>query len=80
MNQQMVDFLALEAAKEPFHHIHAAGSGNLTALKHALKERGVVLSEHPALDVPGIYLRYGPGLPSGGPGDLPVRERLRSAS
>ena len=51
MNQQMVDFLALEAAKEPFHHIHAAGSGNLTALKHALKERGVVLSEHPALDV-----------------------------
>lgn len=51
MNQQMVDFLALEATKEPFHHIHAAGSGNLTALKHALKERGVVLSEHPALDV-----------------------------
>lgn len=51
MNQQMADFLALEAAKEPFHHIHAAGSGNLTALKHALKERGVVLSEHPALDV-----------------------------
>ena len=51
MNQQMVDFLALEAAKEPFHHIHAAGSGNLTALTHALKERGVVLSEHPALDV-----------------------------
>ena len=51
MNQQMVDFLALEAAKEPFHHSHAAGSGNLTALKHALKERGVVLSEHPALDV-----------------------------
>lgn len=51
MNQQMLDFLALEAAKEPFHHIHAAGSGNLTALKHALKERGVVLSEHPALDV-----------------------------
>ena len=51
MNQQMVDFLALEAAKEPFHHIHSAGSGNLTALKHALKERGVVLSEHPALDV-----------------------------
>ena len=51
MNQQMVDFLAQEAAKEPFHHIHAAGSGNLTALKHALKERGVVLSEHPALDV-----------------------------
>ena len=51
MNQQMVDFLALEAAKEPFHHIHAAGSGNLTALKHALEERGVVLSEHPALDV-----------------------------
>lgn len=51
MNQQMADFLALEAAKEPFHHIHAAGSGNLTALKHALKERGVVLLEHPALDV-----------------------------
>ena len=36
MNQQMVDFMALEAAKEPFHHIHAAGSGNLTALKLSL--------------------------------------------
>ena len=25
MNRQMADFLALEAAKEPFHHIHGAG-------------------------------------------------------
>ena len=26
MNRQMADFLALEAAKEPFHHIHGAGA------------------------------------------------------
>ena len=51
MNRQMVEFLALEAAKEPFHHIHAAGAGNLERLTAELAERGVRLMEHPALDV-----------------------------
>ena len=51
MNRQMADFLALEAAKEPFRHIHAAGGGNREALAAALGERGVRLEDHPALDV-----------------------------
>ena len=51
MNRQMVDFLALEAAKEPFHHIHAAGGGNREGMAAALRERGVDLTEHPALDL-----------------------------
>ena len=51
MNRQMVDFLALEAAKEPFHHIHAAGAGGREPMAAALRERGVDLADHPALDV-----------------------------
>ena len=51
MNRQMVDFLALEAAKEPFHHIHAAGGGNREAMAVALRDKGVILEEHLSLDV-----------------------------
>ncbi len=51
MNRQMAGFLALEAAKEPFHHIHAAGAGNLERLQADLAEKGVRLEEHPALEV-----------------------------
>ena len=51
MNRQMVDFLALEAAKEPFHHIHAAGGGNREAMTVALRDKGVILEEHLSLDV-----------------------------
>ena len=51
MNRQMVDFLALEAAKEPFRHIHAAGAGGREPMAAALRERGVDLADHPALDV-----------------------------
>ena len=51
MNRQMVDFLALEAAKESFHHIHAAGAGGREPMAAALRERGVDLADHPALDV-----------------------------
>ncbi len=51
MNGQMVDFLALEAEKEPFHHIHSAGSYGYPKLLEALKERGVDLNAHPALQV-----------------------------
>lgn len=55
MNGEMATFLALEAAKEPFHHIHGAGGG-YDALLRALKERGVDLKRHPSLEVrPYIY-------------------------
>ena len=51
MNQQMADFLALEAAKEPFHHIHAAGKNGYPLVRRLLKEKGVDLAAHPALDL-----------------------------
>jgi UDP-N-acetylglucosamine--N-acetylmuramyl-(pentapeptide) pyrophosphoryl-undecaprenol N-acetylglucosamine transferase len=51
MNAQMADFLALEAAHEPFHHIHGAGAGDYPRLLAALRERGVDLADHPALQV-----------------------------
>ena len=51
MNRQMADFLALEAAKEPFHHIHAAGAGGREPMAAALRERGVDLADHPAVGV-----------------------------
>ena len=56
MNRQMAEFLALEAAKEPFHHIHAAGSGGEPLVRELLREKGVDLTAHPALDLrPYIY-------------------------
>jgi len=51
MNGLMADFLALEAKSEPFHHIHGAGSACYPALIAELKERGVDLEAHPALQV-----------------------------
>ena len=51
MNRQMADFLALEAAKEPFHHIHAAGKNGYPLVCELLKEKGVDLAAHPALDL-----------------------------
>ncbi len=51
MNRQMADFLALEAAKEPFHHIHAAGKGGYPVVLDLLKEKGVDLKQHPSLQV-----------------------------
>lgn len=55
MNRRMADFLALEAAKEPFHHIHGAGGG-YDALMTLLKEKSVDMAAHPALEVrPYIY-------------------------
>lgn len=51
MNRQMAGFLELEAAKEPFHHIHAAGISGYPALRRALEEKGVDLSAHPALSL-----------------------------
>ncbi len=49
MNRQMVDFLALETAKEPFHHIHGAGKQDYPMMLALLEEKGVRLEEHPAL-------------------------------
>lgn len=51
MNRQMADFLALEAAKEPFHHIHGAGSSGYTMMRGLLQEKGVDLAAHPALQL-----------------------------
>ena len=51
MNRQMADFMALETAKEPFHHIHAAGAGNREGIAERLREKGAELAEHPSLDL-----------------------------
>ena len=51
MNRQMADFLELEAEKEPFHHIHAAGKNGYPLVMQLLKEKGVDPAAHPALDV-----------------------------
>ena len=49
MNRQMADFLALEAAKEPFHHIHGAGKQGFPLMQSLLKEKGVDLASCPSL-------------------------------
>ena len=51
MNRQMADFLALEAAKEPFHHIHAAGKNGYPVVAQLLREKDVDLTQHPALEL-----------------------------
>ena len=51
MNRQMADFLALEAGREPFHHIHGAGKQDYPMVLEALREKGVRLEDHPALRV-----------------------------
>ena len=51
MNRQMADFLALEAAKQPFHHIHGAGQQGCPMMLEALREKGVDLGACPALQL-----------------------------
>ena len=51
MNRQMADFLALDAAKEPFHHIHGAGNAGYPMVKQLLRDKGVDLEAHPSLQV-----------------------------
>ena len=51
MNRQMADFLALEARREPFHHIHGAGKQDYPMVLETLREKGVRLEDHPALRV-----------------------------
>ena len=51
MNRQMADMLALEAAKEPFHHIHGAGKSGYGMMAALLAEKGVDLGKHPSLQL-----------------------------
>ena len=51
MNANMADMLVLEAAKEPFHHIHGAGKAGYPKVLSALQEKGVDPAAHPALQV-----------------------------
>ena len=51
MNRRMADFLALEAAKQPFHHIHGAGKQGCPMILEALGEKGVNLGCCPALQL-----------------------------
>lgn len=51
MNRQMAEYLYLEAAHEPFHHIHSVGSIGWARMSGWVGEYGVNLAEHPSLDV-----------------------------
>jgi len=51
MNRMMAEFLALEASREPFHHVHGVGALSWSMMNAELAERGVTLAEHPSLDV-----------------------------
>ena len=51
MNRRMADFLALEAAKQPFYHIHGAGKQGCPLMLEALREKGVDLGACPALQL-----------------------------
>lgn len=51
MNRQMAEYFYLEAAKEPFHHIHSVGSLGWEKMQAWVKEYGVDLREHPSIDV-----------------------------
>jgi UDP-N-acetylglucosamine--N-acetylmuramyl-(pentapeptide) pyrophosphoryl-undecaprenol N-acetylglucosamine transferase len=51
MNRMMAEFLSLEAAHEPFHHIHGVGTLSWDMMRAELAARGVELAAHPSLDV-----------------------------
>ena len=51
MNRKTAELLYLEAAKEPFHHIHSVGALGWQRMHEWVSEYGVDLREHPALDV-----------------------------
>lgn len=51
MNRQMADFLALEAVKQPFHHIHGAGKQGCPRMLEVLREKNVDLTACPALQL-----------------------------
>ena len=51
MNRAIADFLALESAKEPFHHIHGVGGICWEQMQQWMSARGFDPAVHPALDV-----------------------------
>ena len=51
MNRCMAEFLYLESAHEPFHHVHGVGSICWERMGEDLKRYGVELDQHPSLDV-----------------------------
>lgn len=52
MNKLMADFLALEVkAGCPWHHVHATGSFGWKWMPELVRQKGVVLSDHPELDL-----------------------------
>ena len=73
MNRQMADFLALEAGKEPFHHIHGAGKGRLSGATGGAAGKRRRSAGPPGSPGAGVYLRHGGGHAGGGPGALPGR-------
>ena len=51
MNRQMADFMALEAAHQPFHHLHAAGKAGYPTVQTLLREKGISLDSAPAVQL-----------------------------
>ena len=51
MNRAMAEFFALEAAHEPYHHIHAMGAICYPKLGEWTAEYGLDLAQHPSIDV-----------------------------
>ena len=49
MNRQMADFIALEAVKTPFYHIHAAGKAGFPTLRALLQDKGVTDTDGPSV-------------------------------
>ena len=51
MNRVMAEFIMLESAHEPFHHVHSVGSICWDNMQQWLCERGVEQEKHPAIEV-----------------------------
>ena len=51
MNRQMADFIALEAAKTPFYHIHSAGKSGYPVIQAILQGKGVTNTDGPSVRV-----------------------------
>ena len=51
MNELMAEFIELECAHEPYHHIHSVGSIGWQKMQDELRARGVDLAQHPSVDV-----------------------------
>ena len=49
MNRQMADFIALEAVKTPFYHIHSAGKAGFPVIQALLKDKGVTETNGPSV-------------------------------